>query len=49
MIAIQSLSSRQGVFCHALYGGQRRHNKDRASRRTPYKRGKEKNRSVNQP
>ena len=26
MIAIQSLSSRQGVFCRALCGGQRRHN-----------------------
>ena len=26
MIAIQSLSSRQGVFCRALYGGQHRHN-----------------------
>ncbi len=23
MIAIQSLSSRQGVSCHVLYGGQR--------------------------
>ena len=49
MIAIQSLSSRQGVWFRALCGGQHRHNKDRASRRTPYKRGKEKNRSVNQP
>lgn len=29
MIAIQSLSSRQGVSSRALYGGQRRHNKDR--------------------
>ena len=29
MIAIQSLSSRQGVSCHVLYGGQHRHNKDR--------------------
>ena len=29
MIAIQSLSSRQGVSCHVLYGGQHRHNRCR--------------------
>ena len=26
MIAIQSLSSRQGVSCHVLYGGRHKHN-----------------------
>ena len=29
MIAIQSLSSRQGVFCHVLYGGRHKHNRCR--------------------
>ena len=29
MIAIQSLSSRQGVSCHVLYGGQHKHNRCR--------------------
>ena len=29
MIAIQSLSSRQGASSRALYGGQRRHNRCR--------------------
>ena len=29
MIAIQSLASRRGGWFHVLYGGQRRHNRDR--------------------
>jgi len=31
MIAIQSLSSWQGVSCHVLYDGQHKHNRDRAA------------------